>query len=250
MLNVLINYGFDISMTATCLLSGIYFLFTFLALFLLRRRTHAYTEVARELFPYVTVQIPTYNELAVLNCATRCLAFDYPKDLVQILIGDDSNQPDVSAHIDQFCAIHPRVTVCRRGSNVGFKSGNLNHMLKETRGEYILVLDSDFLPERNFLKRLVVPVVNDPTLAGVQASWLVANVHQNHTTVLGAGIINIIHKVILPILKWSTNSSMFCGSAELVRKDYLIALGGWTPGALTEDVDYSLRLIVAGKRNS
>ncbi|MCA9478099.1 MAG: hypothetical protein KC535_03055, partial [Nanoarchaeota archaeon] len=31
------------------------------------------------LLPIVTIQIPTYNELAALNCATRCLAFDYPK---------------------------------------------------------------------------------------------------------------------------------------------------------------------------
>jgi cellulose synthase/poly-beta-1,6-N-acetylglucosamine synthase-like glycosyltransferase len=54
--------------------------------------------------------------------------------------------------------------------------------------------------------------------------------------------------VILPSLKAVTKSCVFCGSGELVKKSYLLEHGGWTAGALTEDVDYSLRMITAGKR--
>jgi len=248
-LNVFIDVGLDISLTAACLLSSLYFLLTCFTLFTtLRRRSPRSDRVAADGLPFVTVQIPTYNELAVLNCATRCLAFDYPPDRLQILIGDDSNRPDVSEQINRFCADNPRVRVCRRGSNAGYKPGNLNHMLTATRGEYILILDSDFLPDRDFLRRLALPVIEDPSLAGVQSCWRVSNVHQNYTTLMGAGIVNVIHRVILPFLRRSAGASVFCGSAELIRKDLLIALGGWTPGALTEDVDYSLRLIAAGHR--
>ncbi len=243
-----VGYGFDIARTATFVLSSLYCLMTVVTLALSRRRPRAHGEITPDRLPLVTVQIPTYNELAVLNCASRCLAFDYPADRLQILIGDDSNRPDVSAQIDQFCAEHPRISICRRGNNAGYKPGNLNHMLLVTRGDYILVLDSDFLPERDFLRRLVVPVVENPDLAGVQASWLVTNVAQNYTTLVGAGIINVIHKVLLPFISRSTGSSVFCGSAELVRRDVLAASGGWRPGALTEDVDYSMRLMAAGRR--
>src|SRR3989344_8926356 len=45
-----------------------------------------------DFFPFVTVQIPTYNELAAINCAKKCLEFDYPKNKYEILIGDDSNK--------------------------------------------------------------------------------------------------------------------------------------------------------------
>ena len=130
----------------------------------------------------------------------------------------------------------------------GFKPGNLNVMLPKATGDYLLILDSDFLPKKDFLKRLVVPVIKDPTLAGAQAAWRIINVHDNHSTLMGTGIVNIIHIVILPFLKTFTNSCVFCGSGELVKKSYLIENGGWTAGALTEDVDYSLRMITAGKR--
>jgi len=244
-INEWIRHGFDVVMTATFALSAVYFLLTILTILLRRRKTPSELVAPAE-FPRVTVQIPTYNELAALNCAGRCLAFDYPADRLQILIGDDSNKPEISAQIDAFAAEHPGLQVCRRGNNAGFKPGNLNHMLKQTAGDYILILDSDFLPEKDFLRRLVQPVIKDPTLAGVQASWRITNVHQNHTTLMGAGIINVIHIVILPFIKRFAHAGVFCGSAELIRKDLLIQNGGWTPGTLTEDVDYSLRVIASG----
>lgn len=239
--------GFDVVITATCILSSIYLVFTALALTLRRKTLPAAMSSAGEL-PSVTVQIPTYNELAALNCAARCLAFDYPADKLQILIGDDSSDPEISAQIDAFAEKNPIVQVCRRGNNTGFKPGNLNHMLKKTGGDYILILDSDFLPEAGFLRRLVRPVIEDPSLAGVQAAWHISNTHQNLTTLMGAGIINVIHVVILPLIRRFSQTGVFCGSGELVRKDLLIQNGGWTPGALTEDVDYSLRVLTSGCR--
>ena len=243
--NEWIRHGFDVVMMITFVFSAVYFLLTVAAIFLRRRVCPAKQMLPAEL-PRITVQIPTYNELAALNCAERCLAFDYPENRLQILIGDDSNRPEISAQINAFAAEHPRVKVCRRGNNAGFKPGNLNHMLEQTTGDYILILDSDFLPEKDFLRCLVQPVIENPSLAGVQASWRITNVHQNYTTLMGAGIINVIHIVILPFIKRFAHAGVFCGSAELVRKDLLLENGGWTPGALTEDVDYSLRVITAG----
>ena len=242
-----IQLGFEVVLMTTFAFSMLYYLLTLGALLLRRRRRRALPPDTAPL-PRVTVQIPTYNERAALRCAERCLAFDYPEDRLQILIGDDSNCPDISAHIDAFAARHPRVEVCRRGGNAGFKPGNLNHMLRRTTGEYLLVLDSDFLPERDFLAALIQPAVRDPSLAGVQAAWRISNMNQNLTTRMGAGIIHIIHVVILPFIHRFAHTAVFCGSAELIRTDLLMAQGGWTPGAFTEDVDYSLRLIARGER--
>lgn len=239
---------FEFTLMGAFILSLGYFVVTAIALGLARLRNKPEVIADESLYPSVTVQIPTYNELAALNCAARCLDFDYPADKLQIMIGDDSNQPEVSAKIDEFSAANPRVEISRRGDNVGFKPGNLNVMLPKAKGDYLLILDSDFLPKKDFLKRLVVPVVKDPTLAGAQAAWRIINVHDNHSTLMGTGIVNIIHSVILPFLKAATNQCVFCGSGELVKKSYLVEHGGWTAGALTEDVDYSLRVISEGKR--
>lgn len=244
----IIKNVFEIALLGAFILSLGYFALTAFALALsrLRNRPEIIDDVA--LYPTVTVQIPTYNELAALNCAARCLEFDYPVEKLQIMIGDDSSNPDISREIDQFAAAHPRIEISRRGDNAGFKPGNLNFMLPRSRGDYLLILDSDFLPKKDFLKRLVVPVIKDPSLAGAQAAWRIINVHDNHSTLMATGIVNIIHTVILPFLKAAANQCVFCGSGELVKKSFLIENGGWTAGALTEDVDYSLRVIAKGKR--
>ena len=52
-------------------------------------------------------KFPTYNEIAALNCAERCLQFDYPIDCLQLIIGDDSNDPDISQRIDAFAKKTP-----------------------------------------------------------------------------------------------------------------------------------------------
>lgn len=239
---------FEFALMGAFVLSLGYFIVTAFALALSRLRDKPEIIADESLYPTVTVQIPTYNELAALNCAARCLEFDYPAEKLQIMIGDDSNQPEISAKIDAFAAAHPRVEISRRGDNVGFKPGNLNVMLPKAKGDYLLILDSDFLPKKDFLKRLVVPVIKDTTLAGAQAAWRIINVHDNHSTLMGTGIVNIIHSIILPFLKATTNQCVFCGSGELVKKSYLEEHGGWTAGALTEDVDYSLRVISEGKR--
>ena len=244
----IIEQAFNLAISATFALSWIYCAMTVAVLVWRRFRPADEAAPAAAQLPTVTVHIPTYNELAALNCARCCLDFDYPAEKLQILIGDDSNRPEISRAIDEFAERNPRVAVSRRGNNHGYKSGNLNHMLGRSTGDYLLILDSDFLPERDFLRRLATPVVRDPALAGVQATWRVGNARQNYSTLMGAGIINVIHVVILPLLKLAAKTCLFCGSAELVRKDLLVRQGGWTLGALTEDVDYSLRVLAEGER--
>lgn len=246
--HIIVKIAFEIVLQGAFLLSVGYFIITAIAIALSRLRSTPEIVADSSQYPTVTIQIPTYNELAALNCATRCLAFDYPSEKLQIIVGDDSNQPEISKKIDTFAQTHPRIEISRRGENIGFKPGNLNAMLPQSTGDYLLILDSDFLPDADFLKRLVVPVIKDPSLSGVQAAWKIINVEDNHSTLMGTGIVNIIHVVILPFLKAFTHSCVFCGSGELVKKSDLIEHGGWTPGALTEDVDYSLRLLAEGKR--
>jgi cellulose synthase/poly-beta-1,6-N-acetylglucosamine synthase-like glycosyltransferase len=246
--HLILKSVFEIALLGAFILSFGYLVVTAIALALARLRNRPEIIADDSLYPTVTVQIPTYNELAALNCAARCLEFDYPQEKLQIMIGDDSSDPEISARIDEFAADHPRIEISRRGGNAGFKPGNLNVMLPKAQGDYLLILDSDFLPKKDFLKRLVVPVIRDPSLAGAQAAWRIINVHDNHSTLMGTGIVNIIHAVILPFLKAATKQCVFCGSGELVKKSYLIERGGWTAGALTEDVDYSLRVIADGKR--
>ena len=196
--------------------------------------------------PFVTVQIPTMNEIIALRCAKKCLQLDYPKDKYEILIGDDSNDPSVSKKLDEFARKHSKVKIIRRESNEGFKPGNLNNMLKHTKGEIIAIFDSDFIPDKDFLKRIVAPF-NDKKVSAVQSRWKFINADKNMVTALASSIVYTFHYVSLSLLK-KFGFCFLCGSAEAVRKSDLIKWGGWRSGSLTEDIEYSLRIHKHGKK--
>jgi cellulose synthase/poly-beta-1,6-N-acetylglucosamine synthase-like glycosyltransferase len=201
------------------------------------------------LLPHVTIQIPTYNELAALNCAKMCMNFDYPAKKVQIIIGDDSSNVEVSNKINNFALQHPdQILVTRRGNNIGYKPGNLNHMLGFSTGEIIVIFDSDFLPKQDFLKRIVSPFILDPEIAAVQARWSIKNFEQNLKSLWGGTITYYTHYVLLPFAQNIGGNCFLCGSAEAIRKNVLEEIGPWSEGALTEDIEYSLRLMSNNKK--
>ncbi|MBL7206174.1 MAG: glycosyltransferase [Candidatus Aenigmarchaeota archaeon] len=200
-------------------------------------------------WPMVTIQIPTFNEPVAMRCAKKCLNFDYPKDKYEVIIGDDSNDKNVSRLIDKFAKLHKGIVkVTRRGNNFGYKAGNLNHMLKYSKGEIIVIFDSDFVPPKNFLREIVKPFGSSKKIGAVQARWDFLNMKQSIISRLASGVLVVYHHLILPIFN-KNNVSFICGSAEAIRKDILIKLGGWESGSLTEDIEFSLRLMKAGYRN-
>lgn len=197
--------------------------------------------------PTVTIQIPTKNELIALRCAEKCLEFDYPHEKFEIVIGDDSDEAVVSQKLDAFAAQHPKVKIIKRQDKEGFKPGNLNSMLKHSKGEILVLFDSDFVPEKDFLRRIVAPFVHDKDVSVVQARWNFNNFHQNYVSVLASTIVYVFHYAMLSFLH-RFNTASLCGSAEAIRKKDLVELGSWKSGSLTEDIEYTLRLYKENKK--
>ncbi len=245
----ILNLGFDklfhfflYIMAFACLV------FLSMAIYTAIRKNKPSAPVDAAYTPSVTIQIPTFNEPVAIRCAEACLMFDYPQDKYHILIGDDSNKPDVSKKLVDFASKHPQVKVIKREMNTGYKPGNLNNMLPHSKGEFLVIFDSDYVPSPDFLRRIVQPFKHDEQIAATQARWTFINSNQNFITVLGASILNVYHYVTLPFIKNRKNMSLLCGSAEAIRKSTLIKLGGWDSGNLTEDIEYSIRLVNGGYR--
>jgi len=226
--------------------SMIYILISIIATFN-KDKTHKELKFIEDKAPSVTVQIPTKNEIIALRCAKKCIDFDYPKNKFEILIGDDSDDSKVSKEIEEFATQYDMIHVFKRKNNKGFKPGNLNNLLKHSKGEILVIFDSDFIPERDFLRRIVTPFIHDKHISATQARWEFINTRQNLNTVLAASIQYVFHYLFLPIMKKEGICSL-CGSAEAVRKSDLIEYGGWASGSLTEDIEYTLRLHENGKK--
>ncbi len=245
-LHVVFQAMFDFLLIATTCLAIMYAILSLIVL-LVRPKTKKYAFDPKRA-PTITVQIPTRNELAALRCAECCLAWDYPKDKIQILIGDDSNDPRVSAQLVAFAKRHKGVQVIKREINEGYKAGNLNNMLPHTKGEILIVFDSDYTPEPDFARRLVAPFQHDKGIVAVQARWKPINRRKTFSATLGFAITESFHQVFLPFMHWIGGSVMLCGSAEAVKVSELRRLGGWQHGSLTEDIEYALRLHRHGHR--
>ena len=234
---------FDFLLIIAIFVSALYLVMSIYALF---RKKKSVKEEELSEFPFVTVQIPTFNELVAIRCAKSCLNFDYPKDRYEILIGDDSSNPDVSSKLKEFAKEHDLINIIKRNSNTGYKPGNLNNMIRHSKGEILVIFDSDFVPSEDFISRIVKPFMKDKQIAGVQARWKLINANQNMITALGATIVSTYHHIAIPFIFDRRGVVFLCGSAEAVRKDVLVKLGGWDNGNLTEDIEFSLRLLERG----
>src|SRR4029079_9552653 len=112
-----------------------------------------------EKLPTVTVQLPIFNEVYVAERLMRSVSeLDYPQELLEIQVLDDST--DETREITATCAEELRqrgINVQRSSSTArtGFKAGALAVGLAAAKGEFLCILDADFVPERDLLKRTV-----------------------------------------------------------------------------------------------
>ena len=197
--------------------------------------------------PTVTVHIPTKDDLVAINCAERCLESDYPKHKYKIFIGDDSTDTAVSKVLRNFAKQHKQVSIFKRKDNRGYKAGNLNNLLKHTTSECIVVFDSDYLPEKDFLRRVVAPMVVDKKCAGVQATWAYLDSNKNQNSALGVAIPAQYQKVVFELTQGRNRFATFCGSAQAIRTSALKEEEGWYED-MGEDVELSLRFMKRGYR--
>jgi cellulose synthase/poly-beta-1,6-N-acetylglucosamine synthase-like glycosyltransferase len=125
--------------------------------------------------PTITTQIPLYNELNVAERAIRAAAaMDYPAGKHEVQVLDDSTD-ETRLLVDQVAEALRKegkdVTVFRRNNRVGYKAGALEEGTRQAKGEFLAVFDSDFVPQKDFLKRLVPFFLNDAKIGLVQARW-------------------------------------------------------------------------------
>ncbi len=202
-----------------------------------------------EEWPSVTIQIATYNDPIAVRLLKNCLKFDYPDDKFDVIVADDSTDKKVTNLITKFASNYPnKIKVVHRDNRNGFKPGALNNILKHTKGEIIVLFDSDFTSPKTFLKRIVTPIIEDPKIGIVQSRMGYINPNQNIITKIASTFLMIYHQCIITIND-KLNIPFFCGTHGAIRKDLILKLGGWNEKSITEDTDLSLKTFKAGYKS-
>jgi len=198
-------------------------------------------------YPFVTVQIPCFNDPVAVKCVERCINFNYPKDKYEIMIVDDSTDLKTSKLLKKFVRYKPGfIKYIHRKNRVGYKPGALQNAMPYVKGEIIVIFDADFLPHKNFLKKIIAPF-EDPKVAVVQARQGFLNKNVNLISRFAAYLLMIHHTIIMPINN-KINTVFFCGTAGAIRKKVIEEVGGWNKGSVTEDTDVSVKILSKGYR--
>ncbi|MEM7015079.1 MAG: glycosyltransferase, partial [Verrucomicrobiota bacterium] len=122
--------------------------------------------------PFVTVQLPIFNEANVVRRLIDAVSqLDYPRDRFEIQILDDSTDDTrtiTQAEAAKLAAAGFSVELIQRDDREGFKAGALDNGLQVARGELIYILDADFVPPTDALKNLVGHFAADEKVGLVQ----------------------------------------------------------------------------------
>ena len=194
--------------------------------------------------PYVTVQLPVFNELYVMERLLSCInQLDYPREKLEVQVLDDSTDESVELTAKLVKELQKKgldIVQIRRDDRVGFKAGALKEGLKKAKGEFIAIFDADFLPKTDWLLKTVAQF-DTPKIGVVQTRWEHINHDYSILTQVQAFALDA-HFTMEQVGRNASNHFInFNGTAGIWRKATILDAGNWEGNTLTEDLDLSYR---------
>ena len=204
-----------------------------------------------ERLPFVTIQLPVFNERYVVGRLLEAVArLDYPEDRLEIQVLDDSTDDTTELIAQQVVALQEQgrlIYHVRRGHRSGFKAGALAEGLGQAQGEFLAVFDADFVPPPDFLQR-TIHYFTDPAIGMVQTRW--GHLNRTDSFLTRAEALMLDGHFLIEQVARSRGGVFFNfnGSAGVWRKQTILDAGGWQSDTLAEDLDLSYRAQLKGWR--
>ena len=204
-----------------------------------------------EALPFVTIQLPLFNEPLVVERLLRATcAIDYPRERFEVQILDDSTDETsriVAGLLPELSESGVALRHLRRRERRGFKAGALAEGLRVARGEFLLVFDADFVPPPDILYQMI-HYFTDERIGMVQARWGHLNRGESLLTRIEAILLDGHFVVEHTARNRSGRFFNFNGTAGIWRRACIESAGGWHFDTLTEDLDLSYRAQLVGWR--
>ncbi len=198
--------------------------------------------------PTVDVLIPTYSEgREILEETLRgARRLDYPQELVRIWILDDNRR----GWLQEMCRDFG-VGYLARPTNEHGKAGNLNYALPRTNGEFLLVIDADFVLDPRFIFRTLGLLLYEPGVGLVQTPQHFRNPDPIQHNLLGQRAWTEEQHFFMRVAQPARESygNAFCvGSNWIVPRIRLQELGGFPQESICEDLEITYVLKARGYR--
>ncbi|AIY12196.1 cellulose synthase family protein [Cellulophaga baltica] len=194
--------------------------------------------------PFVTIQLPVYNEEYVMDRLLENIAkLEYPSSKLEIQVLDDSTDESVektAEHIKKLQETGLDIQHIRRENRSGFKAGALKEGLTIAKGEFIAIFDADFLPSADWLKKTII-YFKDQEIGVVQTRW--GHINRDYSTLTRIQAFALDAHFTLEQVGRNAKGHFinFNGTAGIWRKECILDAGNWEGDTLTEDLDLSYR---------
>jgi len=199
--------------------------------------------------PFITVQLPIYNEKYVIErLIDVIMEFDYPKDRFEVHVLDDSTDDTVdlvAERVGHYQKQGFQIQQIQRENRTGYKAGALRDAMPFAKGDFIAIFDADFLPRKDFLRK-TIPFFDDKKVGVVQTRWEHINENYSLLTRLQAIQLNVHFSVEQFGRMAGDHFLQFNGTAGVWRRQTIEEAGGWEADTLTEDLDLSIRAQIKG----
>lgn len=192
--------------------------------------------------PEVDIFIATYNEPAEVleKTIVGATELDWPKVKLNVWVLDDGRRGWLQRMSERLGASY-----LTRADNAHAKAGNINAAVTRTSAPFFLVLDADFIPQRNFLYR-AMGFFDDPKIGIVQIPHNFFNPDPMQTSLNMSKVMpddqRFFFEAIMPG-RDGYDCAFCCGSNGIVRRSALEEIGNKLPsGSITEDMLLTLAL--------
>jgi poly-beta-1,6-N-acetyl-D-glucosamine synthase len=197
-----------------------------------------------ESWPAMTIIVPCYNEGEnARETLTTAAAVDYPD--FEIIAVNDGSRDDTAQVLDRLATEIPRLRVVHLAANQG-KATAMNTGALLARSEIIVCIDGDALLDPHAL-RWIAQSFRRGDLGALTGNPRI----RNRTSMLGrlqvgefSSIIGLIKRTQSVYGQIFTVSGVICA----FRKRALADAGWWSPRTLTDDIDVTWRIQIAGWR--
>ncbi|MBT3187520.1 MAG: glycosyltransferase [Anaerolineae bacterium] len=220
----------------------------------LRVKRHKATPVKNfakdDAYPYVTVQLPLFNERYVAERLIKTIGnLKYPRHRLHIQVLDDSTDETikiVAQAVENERLKGLDIEHIQRLDRIGYKGGALEFGLASAKGDFLAIFDADFLPPPEFLEAIMPYYLDNPKVGCLQARWGHTNREASWLTRAQANGIDG-HFIVEQEVRSANNFFLnFNGTAGVWRKSCIADAGGWNHDTLTEDLDLSYRAQLKG----
>lgn len=195
----------------------------------------------------VDVLVAARDEQAVIaRLVERVLALRWPRERLRLWVIDDGSEDRTPEELASLVGRFPQLQVLRRPRDAGGgKSGALNLVLPQLQGRWLLVLDADADLQPDTLERLI-PLADAGGWAAVQLRKAVVNPDDNLLT--RAQAMEMAFDAVIQEGRLAGGGvGELRGNGQLLRRDAVLACGGFNEATVTDDLDLSLRLLLDGQ---